>query len=997
MSETSTPGNPFADSPLLSSESSPVGVLGFLGNRDDYHYKVVEVRRGGMGEVYICELVTNRGEKSVRCALKSFQKRLFFDRATRQAFLREVAVWARITGQPHIMPLLGLEQLDHRPFVRMIEVRRGQHGETTVRDLLRTGALPPDLVLRIACQTATGMQCASERVPGLVHGDLKPENLLLIGGNVYVSDFGLARAAAAAGDDTVLESTWAYRAPELWEGDQPTAAADIYAFGIMLMELLTGHLPLQAASRAEWARIHREDTPISATGLSREGLTNALAELALRCLTKNPAKRPESFAFLRRALAAAGDEHDALTTLMTMMESYEQTVWLKKACKGLRPAIVRTLSELDEHNLALEELNAIPTEEYDAELWTLRGRTLSLSGRDEEALACFDHALAADPDVSLRIACRSEYALSLKRLRRFDEAVRVYKDLLLVAPDEELPRIVINLATVHLTNEQPEAAVSLLIPFVKKQPDFPEAWGNLGIAHRGVGQYEEAAQCFRRAMSLAPDDPGHQVLYAELCMDDLGRIEEAAALLDQVFDQGYMSRNWLVRFLACNLVLGRENVVRNLTAAAKRDLSVEEFGSVQSDAIAYSKKIVEAATSPKSRSAEKPNKPPPATEKMQLQSNVADVPAATDIADTEQESGFKMPFINYRFYNFESFSIDFYYTTDAPDFIPIFQREYRRATREVATVAAGDCGLRPTLFFFTQCPGCGLLILTNRDHGKKLACRACDAAHESAPMQRADLATLLDQVEESVERKQMRFVRPVHALLIQPLDSAKSSIAEKVCTEAGFARVSENSTLASNLCMSAYERRMLKRGQPFSVWQKEFPAGPRVALEATPREIEDLVSDLRSACGGVVSLSMSFDAADQSPLTKMLMGKYDELEEYHRRAVREQPYDLHALLALIEFLVNRGKLDEALPKARAAVERDRNNAQTWQTLGRIELRREQWASAADAFERALALDPVDPTVLLMLAHCYDRLGDSEKAAGCATRARALGGHPILYS
>jgi hypothetical protein len=92
------------------SAGEPVGMLG-----EDYLiYKVI---RGGMGEVYICEPVSERGEakqarggpesapqKRPRVALKTFQKRLFFDRASRQAFLREVSIWARLTGQPHIMP-----------------------------------------------------------------------------------------------------------------------------------------------------------------------------------------------------------------------------------------------------------------------------------------------------------------------------------------------------------------------------------------------------------------------------------------------------------------------------------------------------------------------------------------------------------------------------------------------------------------------------------------------------------------------------------------------------------------------------------------------------------------------------------------------------------------------------------------------------------------------------------------------------------------------------
>lgn len=998
MSETSTPGSPFANSPVVASAAPIVGGLGILGDKNTY-YKVLEVRRGGMGEVYICELVTKQGEKAVRCALKTFQRRLFFDRATRQAFLREVIVWARVTGEPHIMPLLGLVKLDHRPFVRMIEVPRGQHGETTVRDLLREGALPPELVLRIAIQTALGMRYACERVPGLIHGDMKPENLLLMGGNVFVSDFGLARAAIAAGDDSVLESTWAYRAPELWQEELPTAAADIYAFGIMLIELLMGRLPFHATSRAEWKCAHCQSAPISATESNKEGLSSALALLASRCLAKNPADRPESFAILLGELASIGSRHDMLTAFTTMLESQQQREWLQEARRGLRPALIRTLSELDEHNLALEELDAIPSEEYDVELWLLRGRTLSLSGRDEEALRCFEHALAGDPEASLRIACHSEYALSLKRLRRFSEAVRVYKELLRTAPDDEVPGIVINFATVHIQDKQPREAVALLTPFVRKQPDFPEAWGNLGIAQRLLGKFDEAAYCFRRAMALAPDDAGHQVLYAELCMDDLHQIEEAAALLDNAYDQGYMSRNWLVRFLACNMMLGREGVIRSLVAVAQRDLSAEEFETVQSDTTACITRIVEAATSSKGAAAAESDRTPAEHARSPNSKAViaeAGLTSEPNVSNTKEEHDFSMPFVNYRLYDFQSFSLDFYYPTDAADFIAIFQRTFREATREIATSAV-NCELRPTLFFFTQCPNCKLLIMTNRSHGKKLTCRACDTTHASTPMERADLTNLLERVEESVERNQASLIRPVHVLLIQTLDFDKGRMAEQVCAASGFSRVPEDSALAGHMCMTGRERSMLMRGRPFSVWQKEFPSGPPAALEGTPQEVEDLVRALRSSCGDVASVSMSYDADDDSPSTLLLMGRLDELEEYHRRAVREQPDDLAALLALIQLLIHLKKIDEAFAKARAAVVLDCNDAQTWKALGQIECRREQWGDAVDALSRAVALDPVDPTTLVMLAHSYEKLGDRENATQFAARARTLGGNPMLES
>jgi serine/threonine protein kinase len=204
------------------------------------------------------------------------------------------------------------------------------------------------------------------------------------------------------------------------EGEVPTAAADIYAFGAMLHELLTGRLPFHAVTRAEWARVHREESPPNASPARHhwsskaladvvlrhmakwvrarpgeaphndralgDGLGEALVDVALRCLAKDPARRPQSFGEAVSVLEEIGKKHDPVTAIMTTIDSYNQREWLAEVRKGLRPRLVRALSELDEHHLALQELDAIPEEEYDAMLWLLRGtHALTLRARRRSA------------------------------------------------------------------------------------------------------------------------------------------------------------------------------------------------------------------------------------------------------------------------------------------------------------------------------------------------------------------------------------------------------------------------------------------------------------------------------------------------------------------------------------------------------------------------------------------------------------------------------------
>src|SRR5687768_2754884 len=105
-----TPGNPFVE-PLRSGPQSeqPIGQLGD-------HLLVYQILRGGMGEVFVCGY---RDSTEPQLALKTFQQRFFFNREVRQAFVREASVWARLSGLPHVLPALGLEAIDGRPFVTM--------------------------------------------------------------------------------------------------------------------------------------------------------------------------------------------------------------------------------------------------------------------------------------------------------------------------------------------------------------------------------------------------------------------------------------------------------------------------------------------------------------------------------------------------------------------------------------------------------------------------------------------------------------------------------------------------------------------------------------------------------------------------------------------------------------------------------------------------------------------------------------------------------------
>src|SRR5215470_6691485 len=157
-----TPGDLLTD--LFASTGpvpDPAGQLGKLGDSLD----ILEIRRGGMGEVLICRARDSDGTlvpTGGAVAYKTFQRRFFFEPRVRTAYLREVRLWSRLAGVPHIMPVLGFQIVEDRPFVLMPAVLGSVR---SLRDVVGRGPpADPWRAASLAAQVALGMHLACERV-----------------------------------------------------------------------------------------------------------------------------------------------------------------------------------------------------------------------------------------------------------------------------------------------------------------------------------------------------------------------------------------------------------------------------------------------------------------------------------------------------------------------------------------------------------------------------------------------------------------------------------------------------------------------------------------------------------------------------------------------------------------------------------------------------------------------------------------------------------------
>jgi eukaryotic-like serine/threonine-protein kinase len=189
-----------------------------------------------------------------------------------------------------------------------------------LRERLAGGALAPQLAASIARQAAAGLAYAHEH--GLVHGGVKPENLLLAGDDddptVRVVDLGLAALVEAAdtGGTAATMGAPAYTAPEQYLGQPASAASDVYALGVVLYEALAGRLPFPAASIAEAAQQHVSAPPPPLRD-AQPHIPAELEILVLRCLAKQPAERPGA---AELAAALAVPERAPEAAMMTAAE-----------------------------------------------------------------------------------------------------------------------------------------------------------------------------------------------------------------------------------------------------------------------------------------------------------------------------------------------------------------------------------------------------------------------------------------------------------------------------------------------------------------------------------------------------------------------------------------------------------------------------------------------------------------------------------------------------
>lgn len=285
------------------------------------------IARGGMGEVYEAE---DRFLQGTHVALKTILPHIADDPSLRERFEREVLL-ARTVTHPNLCPIYEIFHCDVPPPAFYFLTMKLLPGETLADRLQRHDTIPPKESMAILRQMAAGLAAIHDQ--GIVHRDIKPNNIMLDGYGddvrLWITDFGLARAHES---ETTLHikgavaGTPGYIAHELYNGQPPSQASDLYAFGVVLHEVFTGQKPTEAPDNSSVIVNPRLSSvaPSFCSNLVRE------------CLDLDPKRRCQAFANaleslgLKRSRAKTWTRRHFIGTAAAGVGAIAATGWLER-------------------------------------------------------------------------------------------------------------------------------------------------------------------------------------------------------------------------------------------------------------------------------------------------------------------------------------------------------------------------------------------------------------------------------------------------------------------------------------------------------------------------------------------------------------------------------------------------------------------------------------------------------------------------------------------
>jgi serine/threonine protein kinase len=523
-------------------------------------YRPISVKRGGMARVYLCVGIATAG---VPFAVKRLDDDLASTPSARDAFVYEALTWLRLGQHPNIVQALTVHAAPHEaPSIVL------QWVPNSLRDLLHEQRkLPVGRGFDLLGSLASGLLYSRSQIANLVHGDIKPDNILVSSGGVFkVADFGLARvirtmAARENPDDPppafISDSpagTPMYMAPELFLGSDFTEASDVYAIGCTLIEALAG-APTYGTphSLQDCAMMHLRGRPLDLVKQSPD-VPGEFADLLASCIAKSSGDRP------------------SLQDLATFHKGRHAGSWRARRPKAeatIRPPAsdIRFLASQGYFNL----------------------------GKHEDAYAEAQRALATCPqkDVQLLLLLHSLSVAAAARLGNFEAAEeheRVIRDSgwLQSVPMQNRAHALNDLADMLRAKGDIEGALRLWEDALENGGETQSIiWANVASAQAALGRRGDAISAYNRAIQISANVEYFSGLYSQYLLGGEYLQALAIATVERKFHPHnalayyHSGVSMLMAGNAGTLPVTKEMVLNDLEHAARLPASADARALIQ--------------------------------------------------------------------------------------------------------------------------------------------------------------------------------------------------------------------------------------------------------------------------------------------------------------------------------------------------------------------------------------------------------------------------------
>lgn len=566
-----------------------------IGDRILDRYEIHKIKTGGMGIVFLC--YDHLGKAPV--AIKTFQDRFLEKKATIERFKWEAEAWIRIGKHKNIVQAFYFDMIAGRPYIFLVYIigdeRYGPDLKGWIDNCgfnIQKGELDIRKCLHVAIQFCEGMIHAERQFKQMgelfIHRDIKPGNIMMRrDGIVKITDFGLVKAFIGMTRDINAEinkdnkidterdgfskvgsicGTPPYMSPEQCRGEtEIDIRSDIYSFGCVLYEMMTGNTPFEGPHDYNYWAQHITLKPRELKD-SASKIPDNVNALVMRCLKKEPMNRYQDFSVLKGELdkicnhmagksntsvekgidftnremmlrAAAldnlGFHEEALSLLNQVVKVEPENFYVYHSLAVISMKLGKYEEGIKNYTLAI---NYIPPKEQTPHLYFNKERTymqlkqylyydrgyayMKLK-QFESALRDFDHAI----ELGMRTAAiHNERACVHVELKRHKLAIADFEHALNLNPGSSLlSSISFNMGKLYNILGQYSKAIESFNKTIELNPTHVYAYANRGNAYNNLGRYDCAVRDYEKFIELAPLDLAEYVGQVKAVVRELKR------------------------------------------------------------------------------------------------------------------------------------------------------------------------------------------------------------------------------------------------------------------------------------------------------------------------------------------------------------------------------------------------------------------------------------------------------------------------------------------